>query len=73
MKKKKKKKTYKFYSSYKIDQKYHSALKTFLLFLNRMPDRISGLECEDLNTNLIPLDRDIVEVLRNITRNSIED
>ena len=58
---------------YKIDQEYHSALKTFLVFLERMPDRINGLECEDLNTNLIPLDEYIIEILRKITRNSIED
>ena len=58
---------------YKIDQEYHSALKTFLVFLERMPDRINGLECEDLNTNLIPLDEHIVEVLRKIIRNSVEE
>ncbi len=58
---------------YKIEQVYHPALKTFLVFLNRMPDRINGLECEDLNTNLIPLDQDIIEVLRKITRKSVEE
>ena len=58
---------------YKIEHGYHPAVKTFLVFLNRMPDRINGLECEDLNTNLIPLDQDIIEVLRKITRKSVEE
>lgn len=57
---------------YKIEQRYHSALKTFLLYLDRMPDRIYGLDSENLNTNLIPLDEHIVEVLRNITKQSKE-
>lgn len=57
---------------YKIEQPYHSALKTFLLYLNRMPDRINGLDSENLNTNLIPLDNTIVEVLRTITNKSKE-
>tara|TARA_B110000467_G_C18338104_1_gene500240 strand:+ start:5816 stop:6244 length:429 start_codon:yes stop_codon:yes gene_type:complete len=57
---------------YKIEQPYHSALKTFLIYLNRMPDRINGLDSENLNTNLIPLDNTIVEVLRTITNKSKE-
>ena len=37
-----------------------------------MPDRINGLDSENLNTNLIPLDNTIVEVLRTITNKSKE-
>jgi len=51
---------------YKIDEQDYSALKTFCVFLNTMPDRISGINGKDLISSDIPVDLKIVELLRKI-------
>lgn len=51
---------------YKIEKKYWSELKTFLVFLNYMPLKIivsKGVEVQDSD---IPLDDKIIETLRKI-------
>lgn len=51
---------------FKLEKKYHSILKTFLLFMNKMPDYIPGKESTYLNTMEILLDDIAVEKLRKI-------
>jgi hypothetical protein len=51
---------------FKIDSDYWSQLKTFLVYLNFMPDKLTFLEnCEILTTD-IPLDSHIINVLRSL-------
>ena len=51
---------------YKIDKKFWSQLKTFLVFLNFMPLEIivsKGIEIKEAD---IPLDENIIKILREI-------
>jgi hypothetical protein len=51
---------------FKIESDYWTPLKTFLVYLNYMPDKLTFLEnCEILTTD-IPLDSHIVSVLRSL-------
>ena len=54
---------------HRIDQKYWDILKVFLLYLNYLPDKIDSINSKIINTREIPLDMNVVEKLRNITRN----
>jgi len=47
---------------FRVGEQYHSLLKTFLVFLNRMPDKIN----ENLYSDSIQLDDKIIEILRNL-------
>ena len=47
---------------FRVGKEYHSLLKTFLVYLNRMPDKIN----ENLYSSDIPLDEKIIEILRKI-------
>ena len=47
---------------FRVGEQYHSLLKTFLVFLNRMPDKIN----ENLYSSDIQLDDKITEILRNL-------
>lgn len=53
---------------YRIDERHWRILKTFLLFLQLMPDLIHDLEYENNNvrSDNISVDLDIAKVLRNI-------
>ena len=44
----------------------YSILKTYLLFLNLMPERIRGINGKDILSSDIPVDMNIAEVLRNL-------
>lgn len=51
---------------FKIESDYWTSLKTFLIYLNYMPEKLTFLEnCEILTTD-IPLDDHIISVLRSI-------
>jgi len=50
----------------KLPKEDYPALKTYLLFLNFMPDRIKGVAGKDIISSDIPLDLDVVNVLRKI-------
>lgn len=51
---------------FKIESDYWTSLKTFLIYLNYMPDKLTFLEnCEILTTD-IPLDSNIISILRSI-------
>ena len=47
---------------FRVGKEYHSLLKTFLVYLNRMPDKIN----ENLYSSDIHLDDKIIEILRNL-------
>jgi len=47
---------------FRVGEEYHSLLKTFLVFLNRMPDKIN----ENLYSDSIQLDEEIIKILRNL-------
>lgn len=51
---------------YKIDERDYDILKTFLSYLNIMPDEILGINGKNIYSNEIPLNMDIVEVLKSI-------
>ena len=55
---------------YKIHKDDYSALKTYLLFLNYMPEIIRGIRSEDIFSSDIAVDMKIAEVLRQINRAS---
>ena len=47
---------------FRVGKEYHSLLKTFLVFLNKMPDKIN----ENLYSSDIYLDEKIIEILRDL-------
>ena len=47
---------------FRVGEQYHSLLKTFLVFLNKMPDKIN----ENLYSSNIQLDEKIIKILRNL-------
>lgn len=51
---------------FKLDEVDYSALKTFLVFLNYMPEQIRGLNGKTLISSDIPIDFTIAEKLRAI-------
>lgn len=51
---------------FKIDKKLHSALKTFCIFLNIMPEKILGISSTPIYSVDIPVDLKIANILRKI-------
>ena len=51
---------------YKIDERDYDILKTFLSYLNIMPDEIKGIRGRNIHTSEIELDSNVVEILRRI-------
>ena len=51
---------------YKIDERDYDILKTFLSYLNIMPDMIYGINGRNIRTGDIPIDINIAEILRQI-------
>ena len=49
---------------FKMSKDDYPALKTYLLFLSIMPDRIRGLKGQDIISSDIPIDPRVAEVLR---------
>jgi hypothetical protein len=49
---------------FKMPKDDYPALKTYLLFLNIMPDKIRGIKGHDIISSDIPIDNKVVEVLR---------
>ena len=49
---------------FKISKDDYSALKTYLLFLSCMPERVKGIKGHDIISSEIPVDMTIAEVLR---------
>jgi hypothetical protein len=51
---------------YKMAKDDFPALKTYLLFLSVMPERIKGIKGADIISSEIPIDFKVAEVLRDI-------
>ena len=51
---------------FKMTKDDYSALKTYLLFLSCMPDRVKGIRGQDILSSEIPVDMTIADALRNI-------
>lgn len=51
---------------YKMSKEDFSVLKTYLTFLNVMPERIKSIKGKDIISSDIPLDKTIVTLLREI-------
>lgn len=49
---------------FKMSKDDYPALKTYLLFLSIMPDRIRGIKGQDIISSDIPIDNRIADVLR---------
>lgn len=51
---------------YKMAKEDYSPLKTYLTFLNVMPERVRGIKGKDIISSDIPLDDNLVKILREI-------
>lgn len=51
---------------FKIDEKDYDILKTFLIYLNYMPDKIKGINGKDIFSSDILIDMNIADILRKI-------
>jgi len=51
---------------FKMSKEDYSALKTYLIFLSCMPDRVKGIKGHDILSSEIPVDMTIANSLRNI-------
>jgi hypothetical protein len=51
---------------YKMAKEDYSALKTYLVFLNCMPEVVKGIKGVDIVSSDIPIDTKIAEILRQI-------
>lgn len=51
---------------YKIDERDYDILKTFLLYLNYMPEKILGIKGKTINSSTIMLDLHIADILRKL-------
>jgi|TARA_B100002019_G_scaffold172742_1_gene149296 hypothetical protein len=54
---------------FKVEKKFYSILKPFLIFLDRLPENIRGISGEDILTNHIPLNETTIKELRKIYPN----
>lgn len=51
---------------FKLDEADYSALKTFLVFLNTMPEVVRGINGRDIRSSDLPVDTVIANVLRRL-------
>jgi len=51
---------------YKVDHRDYDILKTFLLYLNLMPEKVIGIKGKNIESSLIPVQLDVAEILRKI-------
>jgi len=51
---------------YRVDEVDYDVLKTFLSYLNYMPDKITGINGKDILSSDILVDVNVVEILRQI-------
>jgi hypothetical protein len=49
---------------YKVDEKYYTILKTFLIFLNYMPKYIMGIRGKNIRSSDISVDLKLADILR---------
>jgi len=51
---------------YKMDETDYASLKTFLVYLNTMPEIVHGISGKDIRSSDIPVDLKIANVLRTL-------
>jgi hypothetical protein len=51
---------------YKTDERDYDILKTFLAYLNILPDTIYGIRGKNIDVTVIPLEPNVVTILRQI-------
>jgi len=51
---------------YRTDERDYDILKTFLCYLNIMPDTVYGIRGKNIFTGDIPIDTNVAEILRKI-------
>jgi hypothetical protein len=51
---------------YKTDERDYDILKTFLAYLNILPDEVNGIKGNNINTTIIPLEPNVAEILKQI-------
>ena len=51
---------------YRIDERDFDILKTFLLYLNILPEVVRGIRGKSIHTAAIPVDMNIAKILREI-------
>jgi len=51
---------------FRVNKKDYSILKTFLLYLEYMPDIITGINGKNIHTEDVPVDLSIAKVLRSL-------
>jgi hypothetical protein len=51
---------------FKVSKEDYSALKTYMLFLNMMPEKVRGIKGQDIISSDIPVDMRIAKALRQI-------
>ena len=50
---------------FKIEEKYWSVLKTFLIYLSMMPEIVKGIRGEDIISSDIQLNQEVIDKLRD--------
>jgi len=51
---------------FRVEKKFYSILKPFLIFLNRLPETVRGIDSSDIQTSHIPLNETTIKELRKI-------
>lgn len=51
---------------YKMDEADYSSLKTFLVFLNTMPEVVRGINGKNIRSSDLPIDMRVADILRTI-------
>ena len=51
---------------FRVEKKFYSILKPFLIFLYRLPEKVRGIDGENIQTNHIPLNETTIKELRKI-------
>ena len=51
---------------FRVEKKFYSLLKPFLIFLNRLPETVKGIDGKDIQTSHIPLNETTIKELRKI-------
>lgn len=51
---------------FRIDEQDYDVLKTFLIYLNYMPDKVKGINGKDIVSSDILIDMNVADILRQI-------
>lgn len=51
---------------FKMEERDYDVLKTFLLYLNIMPEIVKGINGKNILSSDIPMDDNVVQILRNL-------